>query len=124
MWKDASEHARWRLEYSTAQLYLSVLHVSELMWRNFTDNYMEEKLPRLAWTHRLPLNDFVQEYHKWFQCNVIAVENSESMCEIVIDGPLKGVIQVFRRSSRPWWTAEEGRHGKELHYWMVYGRSS
>ena len=53
MWKDASEHARWRLEYSTAQLYLSVLHVSELMWRNFADNYMEEKLPRLAWTHRL-----------------------------------------------------------------------
>ncbi|CAE7706700.1 unnamed protein product [Symbiodinium sp. CCMP2592] len=85
MWKDENEHARWRLEYSTAQLYLNVLQVGELMWCDLSDQDTDKKL--LSICLEKPLADnFVQEYHKWFQSNEITVKESKSMYELVIDG--------------------------------------
>ena len=85
LWKDENEHARWRLEYSTAQLYLNVLQVGDNMWCDLPDKDMEKKILSICLDKPLA-DDFVREYHKWFQRNAITAKEGKSMCEIVIDG--------------------------------------
>ncbi|CAE7341852.1 unnamed protein product, partial [Symbiodinium sp. CCMP2456] len=86
MWKDDNEHARWQLEYSIAQLDLNVLQVSDIMmWCDFSDKDTENRCMSICLEKPLA-DDFVQEYHKWFQFNVITAKEAKSMYEIVIDG--------------------------------------
>ena len=55
------------------------------MWCDLPDKDMEKKILSICLDKPLA-DDFVREYHKWFQRNAITAKEGKSMCEIVIDG--------------------------------------
>ncbi|CAE7152049.1 unnamed protein product, partial [Symbiodinium pilosum] len=73
LWKDDNTHARWRHEYSAAQLYYNVLTAAEKMWSVLKPQARFQKLLEIDLEKPLG-NDFVDAY------------TTTAIHEVVLDG--------------------------------------